>query len=118
MDCRVVRRRFALQPAMMKAVQGNGSDMRSKFARLPLVLPFAVLALGGCASTRSEVPPSAGLTQDDDTFCQSGGKVKVGSPDYVYCRKDRDAARNKATTRADQRQRDLADFMMTHPYQP
>jgi hypothetical protein len=84
-------------------------------------LAFGV-SLGGCASSRGELPASAaapaGLAQDDDAFCQSGGKVKVGSPDYVYCRKERDADRNKATAHADQRQRDLADFMMNHPYQP
>jgi hypothetical protein len=92
--------------------------MRFRFARLLLVLPFAALALAACASSRNEPPPSAGLAEDDDAFCQAGGKVAVGSPDYVYCRKDRDAARNTATSHADQRQRDLGDFMMNHPYQP
>ena len=51
-------------------------------------------------------------------FCRAGGKVAVGSPDYVYCRKDRDAARNAAVTRADRKQRDLADYMMAHPDHP
>ena len=92
--------------------------MRSRFARTPLVLLLAALALAACASRRGEAPPEAALPQDDDAFCQSGGKVKIGSPDYVYCRKERDAERNKATSRADQKQRDLADFMMNHPYQP
>lgn len=86
----------------------------SHFAAVMLM----ALALAACASRRSEAPPSAGLAQDDDAFCQAGGKVAVGSPDYVYCRKDRDAARNTATSHADQKQRDLADFMMNHPYQP
>ena len=80
-------------------------------------LLFATLALAACAS-RNDPPPSAGLAQDDDTYCQSGGKVAVGSPDYVYCRKERDAARNTATARSDQRQRDLADYMMNHPDHP
>jgi hypothetical protein len=80
-------------------------------------LMFTVLSLAACAS-RNDPPPSAGLAEDDDAFCQSGGKVKVGSPDYVYCRKDRDAQRNKATAHADQRQRDLADYMMSHPDHP
>jgi hypothetical protein len=44
--------------------------------------------------------------------------VAVGSPDYVYCRKDRDAARNLAIGRADRKQRDLADYMMNHPDHP
>jgi hypothetical protein len=60
------------------------------------------------------VPPA----QDDDAFCRQGGKVTVGSPDYVYCRKDRDAARNAAVNRADRKQRDLADYMMAHPDHP
>ena len=60
------------------------------------------------------VPPA----QDDDAFCRQGGKVTVGSPDYVYCRKDRDAARNAAVNRADRKQRDLADYMMAHPDDP
>ena len=81
-------------------------------------LVFAALPLAACSSLRNDPAPSAELAQDDDTFCQSGGKVKVGSPDYVYCRKDRDAQRNKATAHADQRQRDLADYMMSHPDHP
>ena len=54
-----------------------------------------------CAS-RSEPPAYAAVppAQDDDAFCRAGGKVAVGSPDYVYCRKDRDAARNAAVTAA------------------
>jgi hypothetical protein len=91
--------------------------MRPEFALRPLIFVFAALALGACA-TRNDPPPSAGLAQDDDAYCQSGGKVAVGSPDYVYCRKQRDAERNTAGARSDQRQRDLADFMMNHPYQP
>jgi hypothetical protein len=76
------------------------------------------LALGACAQLRNDPPASAGLAQDDDSYCQSGGKVAVGSPDYVYCRRERDAERNKATAHAAQRQRDLADYMMNHPDHP
>jgi hypothetical protein len=81
-----------------------------------LALAFAALSLAACAS-RSEPPAYASVppAQDDDAFCQRGGKVKVGSPDYVYCRKDRDAARNAAVSRGDRRQRDLADYMLNHP---
>jgi len=81
-----------------------------------LALTFAALSLAACAS-RSEPPAYAGVpsTEDDDAFCRQGGKVTVGSPDYVYCRKDRDAARNAAVTRADRKQRDLADYMLNHP---
>ena len=78
-------------------------------------LVFAALPLAACSSLRNDPAPSAELAQDDDTFCQSGGKVKVGSPDYVYCRKERDAARNAAVARADRKQRDLAEYMMNNP---
>jgi len=93
--------------------------MRPKFARPPLVLLLAALSLAACAS-RSEPPPYAGVApvEDDDAFCRAGGKVAVGSPDYVYCRKDRDAARNAAVTRADRKQRDLGEYMMNHPDHP
>jgi hypothetical protein len=74
------------------------------------------LSLAACA-TRNEAPAYAGVApvEDDDSFCRQGGKVAVGSPDYVYCRKDRDAARNAAVNRADRKQRDLADWMLNHP---
>jgi hypothetical protein len=82
------------------------------------VLALAALSLSACAS-RNEVPAYEHLSsEDDDAFCRQGGKVAVGSPDYVYCRKDRDAARNLAVGRADRKQRDLADYMMNHPDHP
>jgi hypothetical protein len=86
--------------------------MRPKFAFLLLL---AALPLAACA-TRNEVPAYEHLSsEDDDAFCRQGGKVAVGSPDYVYCRKDRDAARNAAVARADRKQRDLAEYMLNHP---
>jgi hypothetical protein len=88
--------------------------MRHNPARtLILLLPLA-LPLTACA-TRNEVPAYEHLSsEDDDAFCRQGGKA-VGSPDYVYCRKDRDAARNAAVARADRKQRDLAEYMLNHP---
>jgi hypothetical protein len=93
--------------------------MRLKTSGHFLALIFAALSLSACAS-RNEAPAYAAVppVQDDDAFCRQGGKVAVGSPDYVYCRKDRDAARNAAITRADRKQRDLADYMMAHPDHP
>jgi hypothetical protein len=93
--------------------------MRLKISGLFLALAIAALSLSACAS-RSEPPAYAAVppAQDDDAFCRQGGKVTVGSPDYVYCRKDRDAARNAAINRADRKQRDLADYMMAHPDHP
>ena len=51
---------------------------------------------------------------DDDAFCRANN-VKMGSPEYVACRKDRDALRNAAAARADRKQRDLGDYMLNHP---
>jgi hypothetical protein len=84
---------------------------------LPLILALTALALGAC-SHRGEAPASAGLTEDDDTFCRAGGKVAPGSTEYVNCRKDRDAQRGNAITRADKKQRDLGEYMLNNPTRP
>jgi hypothetical protein len=90
--------------------------MRRNLARSSVVVLLAALTLAACAS-RNEPPAYASVppAEDDDAFCQQGGKVKVGSPDYVYCRKDRDAARNAAVSRGDRAQRNLAEYMLNHP---
>ena len=91
--------------------------MRPKSVPSLLLLAFAALSLGACASaSRTAVPGYEHLSsEDDDAYCQQGGKVAVGSPDYVYCRKERDASRNAAVGRADRKQRDLAEYMLNHP---
>jgi hypothetical protein len=71
-----------------------------------------------CWRCRSRPAPRATRhlsSEDDDAFCRQGGKVAIGSPDYVYCRKDRDAARNAAIARADRKQRGLAEYMLNNP---
>ena len=84
-------------------------------ARSLMVLLLTALPLAACAS-RTEVPAYEHLSsEDDDAYCQQGGKVTVGSPDYVYCRKERDASRNAAVARADRKQRDLAEYMLNNP---
>ena len=90
--------------------------MRLESVRVFCFLLLATLPLAACAS-RNEPPAYASVppAEDDDAFCQQGGKVKVGSPDYVYCRKDRDAARNAAVSRSDRKQKDLAEWMLNHP---
>ena len=47
-----------------------------------------------------------------------GGKNAPCSPDYVYCRRDRDAQRNAAVVRADKKQRDLGEYMLNNPVRP
>jgi hypothetical protein len=92
--------------------------MQLKMSRF-FALALATLPLAACAS-RTEVPSYEHVSsaEDDDAYCQAGGKVKVGSPDYVYCRKERDASRNTAVSRADRKQRDLADYMLNNPVHP
>jgi hypothetical protein len=90
--------------------------IRPNFSRCCAVALIA-LSLGACTS-RSEAPPSAGLSGDDDAFCRANGTVAVGSPQYVYCRRDRDAARNTAIAKADRSQRDLGQWMLDHPEIP
>jgi hypothetical protein len=91
--------------------------MRLDCAPRMIALTLLALSLGACTS-RNEAPPSAGLSEDDDTFCRAGGTAAVGSPQYVYCRRDRDAARNAAIAKADRKQRDLGEWMLNHPEVP
>ena len=78
-----------------------------------LAIALTALTLAACA-TRTEAPMSAGLSEDDDAYCQSHGGP-TGSPQYVACRKDRDVQRSDAVTRADKKQRDLGEYMLNHP---
>ena len=85
------------------------------------MISFTLLAaapLAGCLERGESAMPSSTLTEDDDTFCRAGGKVAVGSPDYIYCRRERDAQRNATVARADRRQRDLGEYMLNHPEHP
>lgn len=79
-------------------------------------IALTALALCACAS-RNDVPLSAGLSEDDDAYCQANGGP-VGSPQYVACRKDRDVQRSNAIARADRSQRDLGEYMLNHPEHP
>ena len=87
--------------------------MPVKLAKRMILFTLAGFLLSACAS-RTEVPVSAGLSGDDDTYCRTNGGP-VGSPQYVACRKDRDVQRSSAVTTADKKQRDLAEWMLNHP---
>ena len=87
--------------------------MSPNFARCCAVALLA-FSLAACA-TRNEAPASAGLSEDDDAFCRAGGTVAPGSPQYVYCRRDRDAARNAAVAKANRSQENMAEWMLNHP---
>jgi hypothetical protein len=84
----------------------------------PTVSTIAValaLMLSACAS-RNEAPVAA-VTEDDDAFCRAGGAAG-GSPDYVACRKNRDAERDRAAGKAARTQRNLNETMINTPYKP
>jgi len=80
-----------------------------------LALLLAAPLLAGCLERGEPLPLSNVSTQDDDMYCRAGGKNAPGSPDYVYCRRDRDAQRNAAVVRADKKQQDLGEYMLNHP---
>jgi hypothetical protein len=90
--------------------------MRHKSAPFPLALTLAALTLAACTQ-RNQLPPLSSLNEDDDTFCRANN-VAVGSPQYVACRKDRDAQRANAIARADKKQRDLGEYMLNNPVRP
>jgi hypothetical protein len=81
------------------------------------LLAATLVALGLAACTQRGQVPTAALGGDDDVFCRANN-VAPGSPEYVACRKDRDFQRGSAAARADQRQRDLADYMLNNPVHP
>ena len=87
--------------------------MRLITSRNLVAFVLTALTLAACA-TRNEAPMSAGLSEDDDSYCRSHGGP-AGSTEYVACRKDRDVQRSDAVTRADKKQRDLGEWMMNHP---
>ena len=91
--------------------------MRLTTLTLPLALVASALLLGACAK-RNEVPLSATLSEDDDTYCRAGGKIAAGSPEYVNCIKNRDAQRANAIARADKKQQGLAEYMLNNPVRP
>jgi hypothetical protein len=82
-----------------------------------LVLFTLAFCVSACAQ-RNQLPVDSALNEDDDTFCRAGGKVAPGSPEYVACRKDRDAQRGNAIARADKKQRDLGEYMLNNPVRP
>jgi hypothetical protein len=89
--------------------------MRRSPAKLLVTLTLSALLLGACAQQRGQIPVSD-LGEDDDAICRANG-VKVGSPEYVACRKDRDVTRSNAVARADRAQQNLAEYMLNHPAQ-
>jgi hypothetical protein len=84
--------------------------MKSKF---PVALALAALTLAAC-SHRGDTSVSLG---DDDAFCRANN-VQVGSAEYVACRKSRDSQRANSAEHADQKQRQLGEYMLNNPVRP
>ena len=93
--------------------------MRFTSLTLPVALALMALSLASCAR-RGELPATANpaLAEDDDVFCRAGGKVAPGTPEYVNCRRDRDAQRANIIDRTDKKQRDLGEYMLNNPTKP
>ena len=89
--------------------------MPAKIPTYTILFTLLAVILAACAS-RNDVPVAA-LSGDDDAFCRANN-VQVGSPEYVACRKDRDAQRSAALARADRSQRNLGEYMLNHPNTP
>ncbi len=51
---------------------------------------------------------------DDDAICRANN-TEPGSPAYIVCRKERDAARARSEARADRSQRNLGEYMLNNP---
>jgi hypothetical protein len=94
----------------------TGFGMRLTAPTYLIALMGIALALSACAR-RGDVPLTPTLSQDDDTFCRANN-VAAGSPEYVACRKDRDAQRANAAARADKQQRNLGEYMLNNPVKP
>ena len=90
--------------------------MRLNSMRLLIPLMLIAPLLAGCLE-RGQPTMTISGGDDDDAFCRANN-VKMGSPEYVACRKDRDVQRNNANTRADRAQRNLGEYMLNHPEHP
>ena len=89
------------------------NDKRHELRNFSIALMLAAPLLAGCLERGDSTMVNAD-SDDDDAFCRANN-VQVGSPEYVACRKDRDVQRGNADARADQRQRDLGEYMLNHP---
>jgi hypothetical protein len=90
--------------------------MRHNATWLCIALLLIAPLLAGCLERGQPTMVNAG-GDDDDAFCRANN-VKVGSSEYIACRKDRDVQRSLAEGRADRRQRDLGEYMLNNPVHP
>jgi hypothetical protein len=90
--------------------------MRAKIPSSLIALLLIGPLLAGCLE-RGQPTLVNSNGDDDDAYCRANN-VKVGSSEYIACRKDRDTQRANAQARVDRQQRDLGDFMLNHPATP
>ena len=90
----------------------NGPEMRPLIALL-LIAPM----LAGCFERGQPVLSEAPPPPDDDAICRANN-TQPGSPAYIVCRKERDAARARSEARADRAQRNLGEYMLNNPVRP
>ena len=83
--------------------------------KLPIALLLVAPLLAGCLERGQ--PTMVDTSGDDDAFCRASN-VAPGSNEYIACRKDRDVQRANANARTDRRQRDLGEYMLSHPDHP
>lgn len=84
-----------------------------------LVLLLTTLLLAGCFERGQSVAVDAPQQPppDDDAICRANN-TQPGSPAYIVCRKERDAARARSEARADRAQRNLGEYMLNNPVRP
>ena len=90
--------------------------MQRYSARSYIALFLLAPLLAGCLERGQPTMVNAG-GDDDDAFCRANN-VAPGSSEYIACRKDRDVQRANANARTDRRQRDLGEYMLSHPDHP
>jgi hypothetical protein len=96
----------------------NGQEMRPLLALL-LIAPMLAgcLERGPTVAVDNPPAPAAPAAPDDDIICRANNTER-GSPAYITCRRERDAARAKAEARADRAQRNLGEQMLNNPVRP
>ena len=83
-----------------------------------LALLLIAPLLAGCferGQTVADNPPPP--PPDDDAVCRANN-TQPGSPAYIICRRERDAARARSEARADRAQRNLGEYMLNNPVRP
>jgi hypothetical protein len=98
-----------------RALRGRWRGIGMK-SRILIALLLVAPLLAGCLERGQPTMVNA-AGDDDDAFCRANN-VKVGSSEYIACRKDRDLQRDNANARADRAQRDLGEYMLNNPVHP